>query len=116
MPSKEDIVHCPYSPVCLSDANAVEARLKKERSGKTYATVGLDNENPHHRGKRGEVIDRHESDGKMMNLLKIDTVNFTWPDGHRTLMGVSESGYSEVLFSDDELSNFETYDLDGEPV
>lgn len=113
-PTKGEIIHCPFVPKMLVETDEErEARYKRERAGKRFATVKLSNGNAHHRGKRGQILDS----GNGKSLLEIETVNSCSSSGCHTLMGVVyPHGYEKIWFDDSELEKFEEYDKDGNLV
>ena len=110
------IVHIPYIPMQIVETDEErEARIKRERAGKSYAKVKLSNDNPRYRHKRGAVVDRDQENKRY--CLEIETVNRCSKDGNSTWIGVMyPHGYEKIWFDEDELSNFETYDENGELV
>lgn len=110
------IIYVPYIPKQIVETDEErEARVKRARAGKSYAKVKLSNDNPHYRHKRGEIVDRDLANKRYR--LEIETVNTCSKNGHYTWIGVMyPNGYEKIWFNEDELSNFETYDENGELV
>ena len=115
-PGNSGIVYVPYIPKQIVETDEErEARVKRERAGKSYAKVKLSNDNPRYRCKRGEIVDRDQENKRY--YLEIDTVNYCSKSGHTTWIGVMyPSGYEKIWFNEDELSNFETYDENGDLI
>lgn len=113
-PGNSGIIYCNYIPKQFVETDEErEARHKRERAGKRFATVKLSNGNAHHRGKRGQILDS----GNGKSLLEIETVNSTFSNGCHTLMGVVyPHGYEKIWFEDSGLEKFEEYDENGELV
>lgn len=108
------IIYVPYIPkqIVKTDEER-DAIVKRERAGKSYAKVKLSNDNPHYRHKRGEIVDKDPLTKKI--CLEIETVNTCDKNGCQTLIGVIyPHGYEKIWFNEDELSNFETYDDNGD--
>lgn len=113
-PEDSGIVYIPYIPVQIVETDEErEARVKRNRAGKSYAKVKLSNSNPHYRCKRGEIVDKDPLKKKI--CLEIETWNSCSESGCMTLVGVLRSQYKKIWFDEDELTNFETYDENGEP-
>lgn len=109
MKNKSNIIHCNYIPAQLTTEIAKEFD-KQKCAGKIFASVKLENKNPFHRLKRGEVLEITNDSC----LLEIETVNRVSDNGFSTLMGVIyPHGYEKIWFKMDELEKFETYDEDG---
>ena len=110
------IIYIPYIPMQIVETDEErEARVKQKRAGKSYAKVKLSNDNPRYRCKRGEIVDKDQENKRY--CLEIDTVNRCSKSGHTTWIGVMyPHGYKKIWFNEDELSNFETYDENGELV
>lgn len=110
------IIYVPYIPMQIVETDEErEARIKRNRAGKSYAKVKLSNSNPRYRCKRGEIVDRDLTNKRYR--LEIETVNTCSKNGHSTWIGVMyPHGYEKIWFNEDELSNFETYDENGELI
>lgn len=107
------IVYVPYIPMQIVETDEErEARVKRDRAGKSYAKVKLSNSNPYYRCKRGEIVDKDPLTKKI--CLEIETWNSCSKDGFMTLVGVVRSKYKKIWFDEDELTNFETYDENGD--
>ena len=115
-PGSSGIVYVPYIPKQIVETDEErEARVKRERAGKSYAKVKLSNDNPQYRHKRGEIVDKDLTNKRY--CLEIETVNTCSKNGCQTLIGVVyPHGYKKIWFNEDELSNFETYDENGDLV
>lgn len=115
-PGNSGIIYVPYIPKQIVETDEErEARVKRERAGKSYAKVKLSNDNPFYRHKRGEIVDRDSAAKRY--CLEIETVNRCSENGCCTLIGtVHPHGYEKIWFNEDELSNFETYDENGDLV
>lgn len=112
-PVFEGIVYAPYIPKQIVETDEErEARVKRDRAGKSYAKVKLSNRNPHYRCKRGEIVDRDQLNKKV--CLEIETWNTCTESGHMTWVAVMSSQYKKIWFDEDELENFETYDENGD--
>lgn len=112
-PGNSSIVYIPYIPVQIVETDEErEARVKRDRASKSYAKVKLSNSNPHYRCKRGEIVDKDPLIKKI--CLEIETVNYCSESGFMTLVGVVRSRYKKIWFDEDELTNFETYDENGD--
>ena len=75
----------------------------------------LSNDNPRYRHKRGKIVDKDLIARKY--CLEIETVNICSKNGCQTWIGVMyPHGYKKIWFNEDELTNFETYDENGELV
>ena len=113
-PVNSGISYVPYIPKQIVETDEErEARIKRERALKSYAKVKLSNDNPHYRNKRGEIVERDSLTKKI--CLEIETWNSCSKDGCMTLIGVMyPQGYKKIWFNEDELTNFETYDKNGE--
>ena len=110
------VIYIPYIPAQIVETPVQqEARIKKERAGKTYAKVKLSNGNSHYRHKRGKVLEYDPKTKKY--CLEIETVNTCSENGHYTLIGVCyPHGYEKIWFNEDELTNFEHYDANGDKL
>lgn len=110
------IVFSKYIPLMLVETDEERnARIKKERAGKSFAKVKLSNGNSHYRHKRGQIVDKDEHYNRYR--LEIETVNTCSPSGCYTLIGVLyPHGYEKIWFDKDELENFEAYDENGDKV
>ena len=115
-PVDSGIIYVPFIPLQLVETDEErEARVKRERAGKSYAKVKLSNDNPFYRHKRGEIVDKDLAAKRY--CLEIETVNRCSENGYYTLIGVIyPHGYEKIWFNEDELTNFETYDENGELV
>ena len=115
-PGNCGIIYVPCIPKQIVETDEErEARVKRERAGKSYAKVKLSNGNPHYRHKRGEIVDRDLANKRYR--LEIETVNTCSKNGHYTWIGVMyPNDYEKIWFNEAELSNFETYDENGELV
>ncbi len=114
-PGSSDIVYVPYIPKQIVETDEErETRVKRERAGKSYAKVKLSNDNPHYRCKRGEIVEKDPLTKKI--CLEIETWNSCSKSGCMTLVAVARSRYKKIWFDEDELSNFETYDENGDLV
>ena len=112
-PVNSGIVYIPYIPKQIIETDEErEARVKRERAGKSYAKVKLSNINPHYRCKRGEIVDRDPLTKKI--CLEIETLNSCSKNGCMTLVGVMRSQYKKIWFDEDELTQFESFDENGE--
>ena len=112
-PEKSCIVYYPYIPKQIVETDEErEARVKRNRAGKSYAKVKLSNSNPHYRCKRGEIVGRDQLNKKV--CLEIETWNTCTESGHMTWVAVMPSQYKKIWFAEDELENFETYDENGD--
>lgn len=113
-PGNCGIIYAPYIPMQIVETDeAREARVKRKRAGKSFAKVKLSNDNPHYRRKRGEIVDKDPLTKKI--YLEIETVNTCDKNGYQTLIGVIyPHGYEKIWFNEDELSNFETYNENGD--
>ena len=108
-----DIVYAPYIPKQIVETDEErEARVKRDRAGKSYAKVKLSNSNPRYRCKRGEIVDRDPLNKKV--CLEIETWNICTESGHMTWVAVMPSQYKKIWFDEDELENFESYDENGD--
>ena len=109
------IVFAPYIPKQIVETDEErEARVKRDRAGKSYAKVKMSNVNPQYRCKQGEIVDRDPLNKKV--CLEIETFNSCSKDGHMTWVAVTRRFYKKIWFDEDELENFETYDENGEIV
>ena len=109
------IVFAPYIPKQIVETDEErEARVKRDRAGKSYAKVKLSNRNPHYRCKRGEIVDRDPLNKKV--CLEIETWNTCTESGRMTWVAVMPSQYKKIWFDEDELENFETYDENGDKL
>ena len=115
-PGNCGIIYASYIPKQIVETNEErEAIAKRERAGKSYAKVKLSNDNPHYRHKRGEIVDKDPLTKKL--CLEIETVNTCDKNGYQTLIGVIyPHGYEKIWFNEDELSNFETYNDNGDLI
>lgn len=112
-PGNFGVIYIPYIPKQIVETDEErEARVKRERAGKSYAKVKLSNSNPHYRCKRGEIVDRDLANKRY--CLKIETWNSCSKNGCMTLVAIARSQYKKIWFDEDELTNFETYDENGE--
>ena len=112
-PGNSGVVYIPYIPKQIVETDEErEARIKRIRAGRSYAKVKLSNSNPHYRCKRGEIVDKDPLTKKI--CLEIETWNSCSKDGCMTLVAVARSQYKKIWFDEDELTNFETYDENGE--
>lgn len=112
-PGNCSIIYVPYIPKQIVETDEErEARVKRERAGKSYAKVKLSNDNPHYRCKRGEIVEKDPLTKKI--CLEIETWNSCSKSGCMTLVGVMRSQYKKIWFDENELTNFETYDENGE--
>ena len=109
------VTYMPYIPMQIVETDEErEARIKRNRAGKSYAKVKLSNSNPRYRCKRGEIVDKDPLTKKI--CLEIETWNSCSKDGCMTLVAVARSQYKKIWFDEDELMNFETYDKNGELI
>ena len=112
-PENSCIVYSPYIPKQIVETDEErEARVKRDRAGKSYAKVKMSNINPHYRCKRGEIVDRDQLNKKV--CLEIETWNTCTESGHMTWVAVMPSQYKKIWFNEDELENFETFDENGD--
>ena len=112
-PGNSGVIYVPYIPKQIVETDEErEARVKRNRAGKSYAKVKLSNDNPHYRCKRGEIVDRDLANKRY--CLEIETWNSCSKNGCMTLVAVARSQYKKIWFDEDELTNFETYDENGE--
>lgn len=112
-PENSGIIHVPFIPIQIIETDEErEARVKRDRAGKSYAKVKMSNSNPHYRCKRGEIVDRDLLNKKV--CLEIETFNYCSKDGHMTWVGTTRSHNKKIWFDEDELENFETYDENGD--
>ena len=113
-PESSCIVYAPYIPKQIVETDEErEARVKRDRAGKSYAKVKLSNSNPRYRCKRGEIVDRDQLNKKV--CLEIETWNICTESGHMTWVAVIGSRYNKkIWFNEDELENFESYDENGD--
>ena len=112
-PENSCIVFAPYIPKQIVETDEErEARVKRNRAGKSYAKVKLSNINPHYRCKRGEIVERDQLNKKV--CLEIETWNTCTEIGHMTWVAVMPSQYKKIWFNEDELENFETFDENGD--
>lgn len=100
----EGIVYMPYIPLQIVETDEQrEARLKRERAGKTYARVKRSHPDLHCQGRRGEILDTEISGTKKKYLLQINvSTGFNW-----------KSKLKNVWFNAEDLEEFEIYDKDG---
>ena len=114
-PVNSDVVYIPYIPMQIVETDeAREARVKRNRAGKSYAKVKMSNSNPHYRCKRGEIVKRDQLNKKV--CLEIETFNYCSNDGHMTWVAVLRKYYKKIWFDEDELENFESYDENGDKL
>ena len=115
-PRNSGVIYIPYIPKQIVETDEEqEARIKRNRAGKSYAKVKLSNSNSHYRCKRGEIVDSDPTNKRY--CLEIETVNSCSKNGYYTLIGVIyPHGYEKIWFDEDELTNFETYNENGELV
>lgn len=114
-PGNSGIVHVPYIPKQIVETDEErEARIKRNRAGKSYAKVKLSNSNPHYRCKRGEIVDKDPLTKKI--CLEIETWNYCLKDGRMSWVAVTRSHYKKIWFDEDELTQFESFDENGELV
>ena len=114
-PENSGIVHAPYIPKQIVETDEErEARVKRNRAGKSYAKVKLSNSNSHYRCKRGEIVERDPLNKKV--CLEIETWNTCTESGHMTWVAVMPSQYKKIWFDEDELTQFEIYDENGELI
>lgn len=114
-PENSGIIYVPYIPKQIVETDEErEARVKRERAGKSYAKVKLSNSNPHYRCKRGEIVGKDPLAKKI--CLEIETWNYCSKDGRMTWVGVLKSQYKKIWFDEDELTQFESFDENGELV
>ena len=112
-PENSCIVYAPYIPKQIVETDEErEARVKRDRAGKSYAKVKRSNINPHYRCKRGEIVDRDMLNKKV--CLEIETWNTCTESGHMTWVAVMPSQYKKIWFNEYELENFETFDENGD--
>ena len=112
-PESSCIVYAPYIPKQIVETDEErEARVKRDRAGKSYAKVKLSNSNPHYRCKRGEIVDRDMLNKKV--CLEIETWNTCTESGHMTWVAVMPSQYKKIWFNEYELENLETFDDNGD--
>ena len=101
-PINAGIVYFPYIPKQIVETDEErEARVKRNRAGKSYAKVKLSNSNQHFRCKHGEIVDRDPLNKKV--CLKIETFNTCTKNGHMTWVAVMPSQYKKIWFDEDEL-------------
>ena len=109
------IIYVPYIPKQIVETDEErEARVKRNRAGKSYAKVKLSNNNPHYRCKRGEIVEKDPLTKKI--CLEIETLNSCSESGCMTLIGVMRSQYKKIWFDEDELTQFESYDKNGDEL
>lgn len=109
------LIYVPYIPKQIVETDEErEARVKRNRAGKSYAKVKLSNSNPHYRCKRGEIVGRDQLAKKI--CLEIETWNYCSEGGHMTLVGVSRAHYKKIWFDEDELTQFESFDENGDEL
>ena len=114
-PGNSGIIYVPYIPMQIIETDEErEARVKHNRAGKSYAKVKLSNCNPLYRCKRGEIVERDPLTKKI--CLEIETWNSCSESGCMTLVAVARSQYKKIWFDEDELTNFETYNENGDLV
>lgn len=112
-PVNSGIVYVPYIPKQIVETDEErEARVKRDRARKSYAKVKLSNSNPRYRCKRGEIVDKDPLTKKI--CLEIETRNFCSESGCMTLVAVPRSQYKKIWFNEDELTQFESFDENGE--
>ena len=96
-PVNAGIVYAPYIPKQIVETDEErEARVKRNRAGKSYAKVKLSNSNPRYRCKRGEIVVRDPLDKKV--CLEIETWNTCTESGHTTWVAVMPSQYKKIWF------------------
>lgn len=114
-PEDSGIIYLPYIPMQIVETDEErEARVKRDRAGKSYAKVKLSNSNPYYRCKRGEIVDKDPLTKKI--CLEIETLNSCSESGCMTLIGVMRSQYKKIWFDEDELTQFESYDENGDEL
>ena len=114
-PVNAGIVYVPYIPMQIVETDEErEARVKRDRAGKSYAKVKLSNSNPRYRCKRGEIVGKDMLNKKV--CLEIETWNTCTENGHMTWVAVMPSQYKKIWFDEDELENFESYDENGDLI
>lgn len=114
-PGNSGIVYIPYIPKQIVETDEErEARVKCNRAGKSYAKVKLSNNNPHYRCKRGEIVDKDPLTKKI--CLEIETWNYCSKDGRMSWVAAARSHYKKIWFDEDELTQFESFDENGELV
>lgn len=114
-PENSSIIYAPYIPKQIVETDEErEARVKRNRAGKSYAKVKLSNGNSHYRCKRGEIVERDPLNKKV--CLEIETWNTCTENGHMTWVAVMPSQYKKIWFDEDELENFESYDENGDKL
>lgn len=112
-PVDSGIIYVPYIPKQIVETDEErEARIKRNRAGKSYEKVKLSNSNPRYRCKRGEIVDKDPLTKKI--CLEIETWNYCSEDGCMTLVAVTRSHYKKIWFDEDELTQFESFDENGE--
>ena len=112
-PENSCIVYAPYIPKQIVETDEErEARVKRSRASKSYAKVKLSNSNPRYRCKRGEIVDKDPLTKKI--CLEIETWNYCSKDGRMTWVAVSQSHYKKIWFNEDELTQFESFDENGD--
>lgn len=114
-PEDPVLIYVPYIPKQIIETDEErEARVKRNRAGKSYAKVKLSNSNPRYRCKRGEIVGRDSSTKKI--CLEIETFNYCSENGCMTLVGVMRSYYKKIWFDEDELMQFESFDKNGDKL
>lgn len=70
-PENPGLIYVPYIPKQIIETDEErEARVKRNRAGKSYAKVKLSNSNPYYRCKRGEIVGRDPSTKKICSALR----------------------------------------------
>lgn len=114
-PEDPGLVYVPYIPLQIVETDEErEARVKRNRAGKSYAKVKLSNGNPYYRCKRGEIVGRDPLSKKI--CLEIETFNYCLENGCMSLVGVTRSHYKKIWFDEDELIQFESFDENGDEL
>lgn len=114
-PENPGIIYVPYIPKQIMETDEErEARVKRNRAGKSYAKVKLSNSNPYYRCKHGEIVGRDPLTKKI--CLEIETWNHCSESGCMTLVGVSRAHYKKIWFDEDELTQFESFDENGDEL
>lgn len=114
-PEDPGLVYVPYIPLQIVETDEErEARVKRNRAGKSYAKVKLSNGNPYYRCKSGEIVGRDPLSKKI--CLEIETFNYCLENGCMSLVGVTRSHYKKIWFDEDELTQFESFDENGDEL
>lgn len=114
-PENPGLIYVPYIPKQIIETDEErEARVKRNRAGKSYAKVKLSNGNPYYRCKRGEIVERDPSTKKI--CLEIEAFNYCSENGCMTWVGVMRSHYKKIWFDEDELTQFESFDENGDKL